>query len=368
MKKLRHVRLLIMLMLLLIPLSSAQGALADRLATLQDLHTLKSGHLVATFEFLSNGNRIAATNEISTALNFDDILASVNQGVTEGDLTLKVAKQLVSAFSKEAKTLGKLYDTLNDVRKGQTAVYAALKNTAKAFDKTDATIAKIGGGGIQTMAEVNAKTAGFHNPYDYVTFKVSGLPPGECLSNGSVKLSIVSTATSLGYHPVYEPEIIGCDTFQVQMGPDQGGAMVVATFPDGHTRKWGLYNYGKNGAKITNAAFVGCYAASASGSITVPLPDGSSYTASAAFTYNYCVDTSGKGQVTQTDFDFNFANGGVKIGNGYLSINVKEAGGSFSMNGALTVDRNGMVTGGGTWSFTSDLGSGGGVWSVKRTS
>jgi hypothetical protein len=367
MQKLRHVRLLILLMLplLLIPLSSAQGALADRLANLQDLHMLKSGHLVASFEFLSSANRTAATNEISTALNYDDLLAGVNQGVTEGDLTATVAKQLVSAFNKEAKTLGKLNDTLNDVRKGQTAVYTALKNAGKAFDKTDATIAKIaakaGVTEIATLAESNAKTAGFHNPTDDVYFKSTGPCP--------TKVYIVSTATNLGYTPVYEPEILDCHNFKVKMGPDQGGAFVVAEYPDGTVRKRGLYNYGKNGAKITNAAFTGCYTASASGSITVPLPDGSSYTASAGFSYNYCVDNTGKGQVTQSDFgEFNFANGSVKIGNGYLSINVKEAGASFSMNGALTVDRNGMVIGGGTWSFTSDLGSGGGVWSVKRTS
>ena len=55
---------MLMLNLLLIPLSSAQGALGDRLGTLQDLNIQKSDHLVASFEHLSNGNRAAATNEI----------------------------------------------------------------------------------------------------------------------------------------------------------------------------------------------------------------------------------------------------------------------------------------------------------------
>ena len=84
--------------------------------------------------------------------------------MTEGDLTAKIAKQLTSAFGKEAKSLQKLYDTLNDVRKGQTAVYSALKKANTTLNKTDATMAKTRRRrNSQTMQEVNAKTAGFHN-------------------------------------------------------------------------------------------------------------------------------------------------------------------------------------------------------------
>ena len=67
-------------------------------------------------------------------------------------------------------------------------------------------------------------------------------------------------------------------TSDVKMGPDQGGALVVATYPGDKTRKRGLYNYGKNGDKIKTAAYAGCYTEQLSGSITVPMPDGTSYT------------------------------------------------------------------------------------------
>ena len=186
---------------------------------------------------------------------------------------------------------------------------------------------------------------------DDVYFKTTG----PCLTPGMLK--IVSTAKNLGYKPIYDPVIIDCHTFRCENGSRSGGRhggrQLSRWPPDGTTRKRGLYNYGKNGDKIKTAAFVGCYTASASGSITVPLPDGSSYTASTSFSYDYCVDTKGKGAVTQSDFaDFNFANGSVKIGNGYFSVNIHEGGASFSMNGAMTVDRNGMVIGSGTWSFS----------------
>jgi hypothetical protein len=321
---------------------------------------------VEAFEHLAGGDRQAAAVNLNAGLGYqDDILALINQAVTNGEITPKYAKTLNSTYNKMFSHLQYAYYLFNDQNNPQSKLTSALAQVNKDDTQIHKTISKLGANqGVITLAETPA-TAGFHKPGTLVHYVIKGLP-ADCCANNCVEVTFKSTALDLGYSPVVpQPEgSPSCGKFSVRMGPDMGGVFVIVKV-NGKEYKRGLFNYGGK-TKYKTTDYLGCYQGSASGCITAHTPEGD-FTACASYTQEFCLDKKGIGQGTAGDYgNFNFKinpQGIIKGG----SIVVD--GGTFKWSGSSIIGRGGLVYMSGTWSFSAPgLGEGSGKWSVEKIS
>jgi hypothetical protein len=124
--------------------------------------------------------------------------------------------------------------------------------------------------GKPVIAEVNARTAGFHRPGDEVTFRVVGADGAPCNETPTVTVENQYFSSAVDLSTVQShPD----GTITMQMGTDSGGARVTVT-ACGQSSTRLLFNYGPQSPKTmpTNLP-TGGYALSFSASGEVSLPE-----------------------------------------------------------------------------------------------
>jgi hypothetical protein len=178
------------------------------------------------------GDRVAASESMGEAT--DAVDAMVNRAGSD----VKLLKKVISFQKKVVKAAATVAD---GTKTGSTA----LKSVTAAMVAGDKSFV-----GKPVLVEVDAKTAGFHNPGDQVTFAIYNVGGEPCTETPVI--NIVNVFDGEAILPGY---VINSDgTFSVTMGREPGGARVTIT-ACGQTSTRLLYNYGPKAVKGVPAGF-----------------------------------------------------------------------------------------------------------------
>ncbi len=215
---------------LLVPLMLPQSAGADAAQLMGQLNDVGNDMVVAA-EKVGDGDIAGALSTIDNALS---ILATIQGGLSDPTLQSELGtayRQVARAVNATEKKVTKARVFVEDGRKKASVKLAKLRLGATSALKTAAKL------GRPVVAEVNAKTAGFHKAGDEVRFQIYAT----CGESPTVTVENMAFSQAIDLDSVLVDETTG--VISVRMGNEEGGGRVTVT-ACGQSATVLVYNYG----------------------------------------------------------------------------------------------------------------------------